>query len=162
MYRYSLDTVEAVCQSSLQNCHQARRVVAAVVTNGPDLALFKRSFKVSGGCGLWHCITGFLEPGVHARQQVVEEIYEESSLSPDCLNLIKARDLSLSDAQGNAWQVHAFHYESNSREFQINWESDDAQWFPMTQLRDLATVPWLADVISGLHLHAVMKNRLFC
>ena len=41
-----------------------RAVVAVVVEWRGRIALFKRSQSVGHERGLWHCITGYLEPGV--------------------------------------------------------------------------------------------------
>lgn len=56
-------------------------IVAVVLWHRGRLALFQRSFRVRHDTGLWHCVTGYLEPGSPPREQALEEIREEAGLT---------------------------------------------------------------------------------
>lgn len=125
-------------------------VVAAVLSHGNQVALFQRSENVQNDNGLWHCITGFLSAPDTALDQVKTEIYEEANVGSSSLKFINSSILYLKDAKDRMWKVHAFHYESMTRELGLNWENDAVQWLELSQIDENSTVNWLENVISSL------------
>src|SRR5690349_21785110 len=94
-------------QAALREDHDAtaglpREVVATVVQWRGRIALFKRSQFVGHECGLWHCITGYLEPHVTPEQQALTELEEEAGLLPqDLADLQRGERLLIPDHLGN-------------------------------------------------------------
>ncbi|MBT2549331.1 NUDIX domain-containing protein [Arthrobacter sp. ISL-65] len=104
-------------------------MVAVVVEWRGRIALFKRSQSVGHERGLWHCITGYLEPPVSPRQQALVELEEEVGLTPqDLAGFESGEPLLISDAGGNPWLVHTFTAVSKRRRLLINDEHDSYRW----------------------------------
>ncbi|MAG81376.1 MAG: hypothetical protein CMN89_05210 [Sutterellaceae bacterium] len=125
-------------------------IVAAAITHGNMLSLFKRSAKVGYDKHLWHCITGYLPSGESPISQVLSEIQEETGLCDSQLNLKKQVIFHLIGDDGNRWEIHAFHFESSSTSITLNWENEAAMWFD--DHIDVSIVPWLKQVLSKLGL----------
>ncbi|MCB1667394.1 MAG: NUDIX domain-containing protein [Porticoccaceae bacterium] len=131
-------------------------IVASVLTNNGEVALFKRSQMVTGDCGLWHCITGFLDrhncPSTHVRV----EIEEEANIAPANLKLINSCRFYLNDSRNKTWCIHAFHFETTTKEIAVNWENDAARWCSPGDITRLNTVSWLSSVMSALKVEKHM------
>lgn len=81
-------------------------VVAVVIEWRGKIALFKRSQHLHHDRGLWHCVTGYLEPGVTPKQQALDELLEETGIHPtNLLDLRAGPDLALirRSASGLGW-----------------------------------------------------------
>lgn len=59
-----------------------QKVVAVILEHHGRIALFKRSQTVRHDQNLWHCVTGYLEPGTSPGQQALMELHEETGLGP--------------------------------------------------------------------------------
>lgn len=141
-----------------QTCRQAtlgspvaaptREVVAVTVRHAELTALFRRSSGVGSDAGLWHCITGFVEPGVAPLDQARLELTEEAGY-PDSMTqrLVLGPVLELRDQRQNQWLVHTYRLDVASTQVVLNWEHDDVRWLAPTQLASVPTVPWLDDVL---------------
>ena len=125
-------------------------VVAAVLTHRDRVGLFRRSRKVRGDAGRWHCITGFLPAAEDPQQQALNEIQEETGIDADQLERGCTAVLELEGADGTVWRVHAFHFSSRTETVTLNWEHDEACWRCLDQFDELPTVPWLAAVLEAL------------
>lgn len=133
-----------------QSAVTTRDVVAVVLSWRGRIGLFKRSDAVSGGAGLWHCITGYVDDGVDPRDQARAELREEAGLSEDDLLILDDRGvLSLPDATGAVWRVHAFAASTTRRRLALNWEHVAYRWVrPEAIGRFDGQVPWLGDVLA--------------
>ncbi|WP_395399380.1 NUDIX domain-containing protein [Arthrobacter sp. UC242_113] len=129
-----------------------RAVVAVVVEWRGRVALFKRSQSVGHERGLWHCITGYLEPGVSPRQQALVELEEEAGLTPQELAGFESGEpLLISDDGGNPWLVHTFTAVSTRRRLVINDEHDAYRWTAPSKISRFSNrVPWLDAVLQGV------------
>ncbi|MBT8447369.1 MAG: NUDIX domain-containing protein [Gammaproteobacteria bacterium] len=137
----------------------SREVVAALITCRGKLALFQRSHAVTGDCGKWHCITGFLDHPDGAAEQVLNEIREEASLAPEQLELRSHKVLIERDGAGNEWRIHAYHFESDTKSIQLNWENDQADWVLLRELQRFATVSWLGLLIGAFaEIHTTLRE----
>lgn len=128
----------------------AVRVVVAVVLEWQHrIALFRRSSHLEHDGGRWHCITGFLEPGVTPLQQALQEINEETGLvSREILKLKAGPCVELDDWTGTTWLVHTFTALSARRRLQLNWEHDTYRWTPPAKVRRFSNqVSWLKIVL---------------
>lgn len=129
----------------------ARTVVAAVLRHAGKTALFRRSRLVGSDIGLWHCITGYVEPGMtplgQAEQELVEELgYSRTATAP----LLAGPILTLADQAGASWAVHTFTLDATSREVTLNWEHDDVRWVGFDEHHRLPCVPWLDHVLAAV------------
>lgn len=129
----------------------ARTVVAVILEWHGKVALFKRSPQLQHDSGLWHCISGYLEPGVTPAQQALEELHEETGVqADDLLELRAGPSLVIDDAGGNQWLVYTFRALTQRRRLQIDWEHDDYRWIaPYKITRFGNRVPWLDAVLSA-------------
>lgn len=127
----------------------ANRVVAALITNQGKLALFKRSDKVTCDNGMWHCITGFIDKDREPQDQVIEEIWQEANIHQDKLQFKKSKTISEYDVSGNKWEIHAFLFESQTENVQLNWENDSAAWVFIHELCQFKTVKWLKNILDA-------------
>jgi 8-oxo-dGTP pyrophosphatase MutT (NUDIX family) len=126
-----------------------RVVVAVVIEWQHRIALFRRSADLEHDGGRWHCITGFLEPGVTPYQQALQELAEETGLvSRDLVELKAGPCLALDDSTGAPWLVHTFTALSARRRLQINWEHDAYRWTAPAKVRRFSNqVSWLEAVL---------------
>lgn len=126
------------------------QVVAAVLSNKGRIGLFRRSNKVSGDVGLWHCITGFLSNADSPLTQALVEIEEEVGICGDKLQLCSSAWFDLLGNDGITWRVHAFHFLCQTEALTLNWENDAASWVFANQLHLYPTVTWLDNVFTAL------------
>lgn len=128
----------------------SKEIIATVITHRGKLALFKRSEKVTGDQGYWHCITGFVDPGRTPDVQALQEVNEEAGIPMSDLTLKSKSLLEESDRSGNTWTIHAFHFESRTDTISLNWENDDAAWTHLGSISQFQTVYWLSKVFDAL------------
>lgn len=128
-----------------------REVIATIVQWRGRIALFKRSQSVGHERGLWHCITGYLEPNVSPQQQALTELEEEAGLTrEDLADFQPGEQLLIPDHEGNPWMVHTFTATSARRRLTINDEHDTFRWtLPSKISRFYNRVPWLDAVIQA-------------
>ncbi|MGW5518800.1 NUDIX domain-containing protein [Nocardia africana] len=126
-------------------------VVAAVLISGNRLGLFKRSRRVGGDADRWHCVTGYLPPGLDPLAHAHTEINEETGLAAVDLSLVcRGRTLELRDPRDNAWNVFPFLFDTPRCDLVLNWEHDEYRWVRPAEMGDLATVSWLRDVLCAV------------
>jgi ADP-ribose pyrophosphatase YjhB (NUDIX family) len=136
-----------------------RTIVAVLLTHHGRLCLLRRSALVGSDRGRWHCVTGFLEPGVDPERQVLAELAEETGLRPeDLTSFVAGPALHLPDGRAGSWRVLLYRAESQHDRVSLNWEHDDACWVPWPEADQdgRVLVPWLADLVmaSGLPVAA--------
>ena len=128
-----------------------RIVVAAVIEWRGRIALFRRSRLIRHDSGLWHCISGFVEPGVTPEEQVIAELFEEAGLhAEDISDLRHGPALVLTDGCGASWLVHTFTAVTDRRRLCLNWEHDSYRWTTAQKGKRFANrVSWLEDVLGA-------------
>lgn len=128
-----------------------RQVVAVVLEWRGKIALLKRSHAVRSDPGLWHCITGFVEPGISPTQQALEELREETGLeAADLGEVMPGPVLTLGDEEGKPWTVHTFTAVTNRRRLDINWEHTAFRWTSPSRIRRYSNrVSWLDGVLDA-------------
>lgn len=128
-----------------------REVIATVVQWRGRIALFKRSQSVGHERGLWHCITGYLEPNVTPEQQALTELEEEAGLMrEDLADFQRGEQLLIPDHKGNPWLVHTFTATTTRRRLTINDEHDAYRWSVPSKISRFSNrVPWLDAVIQA-------------
>jgi 8-oxo-dGTP diphosphatase len=129
----------------------ARIVVATVLRHAGETALFRRSRLVGSDVGLWHCITGYVEPGTAPVDQAEQELVEEAGYRRGAASALAVGPiLGLADGTGAPWEVHTFALESTSREVTLNWEHDDVRWIDADEHHHMPCVPWLGHVLAAV------------
>lgn len=131
-------------------CMPRKEIIATVITHRGRLALFKRSNKVTGDNGNWHCITGFLDPNQTPILQAMQEIHEEAGIPAEYLTLKHKSTFQETDHAGNTWLIHSFHFDSQTEHITLNWENDEAKWIFLGALNQYPTVDWLESVFNSL------------
>ncbi|WP_427132309.1 NUDIX domain-containing protein [Pseudarthrobacter sp. S9] len=126
-------------------------VVAVVIEWRGKIALLKRSRDVHNDRGLWHCITGYLEPGASPKQQALQELIEETGLhAATLLDLRAGPDLVIISKDATPWLVHTFTAVTSQRRLKIDWEHDAYRWItPNKVKRFVNRVAWLDDVLHA-------------
>lgn len=128
-----------------------RVVVAVVLTCRGRTALLRRSQEVAHDRGLWHCVTGYVEPGCTPYEQALTEVHEETGLGAvDLVSVTPGGVLELADQHGRTWQVHTFTAETAVRRLVLDREHVAYRWLCPQDLAVLGgTVDWLADVLAA-------------
>jgi ADP-ribose pyrophosphatase YjhB (NUDIX family) len=129
-----------------------RSVVACFLRHGGKICLLKRSEAVGSSPGRWHCVTGFLEPGVLPLEQAMTEIAEETGLDAETVRLIGAPEPLRYErpSQGWVWIVYPFLFEASSPSLQLDWEHDEYRWIEPAELESSDCVAWIRDVWVAL------------
>ncbi len=129
------------------NC---RAVVAVLLWHDGELCLLRRSQRVGSDTGLWHCITGYLEPGASPEEQARTELLEETGLSADRLDLLRAGgSFVIAGGDGTLWTVHTFTAVAPTRKLGLNWEHDAYRWVDPAEVPAAGQVPWLHHVLDA-------------
>jgi 8-oxo-dGTP pyrophosphatase MutT (NUDIX family) len=139
-----------------------RVVVAVVLEWRGRIALFRRSHQHSHDGGRWHCISGYVEPGVTPERQVLDELSEEAGLQAEDLGLLQhGPELVLTDASGASWRVFTFRATTYIRRLHLNWEHDSYRWTsPRKWRRFTNRVSWLDEVLGATGYHPPAPRRM--
>jgi 8-oxo-dGTP pyrophosphatase MutT (NUDIX family) len=129
-----------------------RAVVACFLRHEGKICLLKRSQAVGSSPGRWHCVTGFLEPGVLPLEQAMTEIAEETGLDARTVRLVGAPEPLRIErpSQGWVWVVYPFLFEAASPSLRLDWEHDEYRWIEPAELDSSDCVPWIRDVWFAL------------
>lgn len=133
---------------------RACTVVAVAVVWRGRVGLFRRSAQVSHDRGLWHCVTGYVEPDATPSQQAIIELHEETGLGvTDLDSFDEGEVLALTDAQGASWTVHTYRATTTRRRLVLNWEHDAHKWVePRAVARFGNRVAWLWQVLEAVEV----------
>jgi hypothetical protein len=143
----------SACQDGAAGCG-AREVVVAVLTHRGAIAVFRRSSRVSSDRGLWHCVSGYRPAARCPLAQVSSEIAEETGMRADRLTLRRRLELVEHGSHGEAWRIHAFHFETDTVDVRLNWEHDAVRWIAPQGIAQLRTVTWFGRILQVLDVVA--------
>ncbi len=124
----------------------ATHVVTAFLHNRGEVLLLRRSSRVRTYRGRWAGISGYLEEGDSPADRARTEIREEVGL--DDATLLQAGRLFLVEDGDEAWVVHPFAFETDTRELSLDWETEEARWVPPSAMADFETVPGLPEAYA--------------
>jgi ADP-ribose pyrophosphatase YjhB (NUDIX family) len=129
-----------------------RAVVACFLRYGDKICLLKRSQAVGSARGRWHCVSGFVEPGIGPLEQALAEIGEETGLQGRAIRLAAAPAPIRVErpTQGWVWIIYPFLFDTASPDLRLDWEHDAYRWIEPSELDATDCVPWLSLVWSAL------------
>lgn len=128
-----------------------RVVVAVVLAWRGRIGLFKRSAEVAHDAGLWHCVTGYVDPGTPPRQQALLELFEETGLSVVDLSSWTDGPILEIAGDGALWSVHTFSAITEKKRLNLNWEHDCYRWVRPSAVRGFdGQVLWLSTVLDAV------------
>lgn len=138
-----------------------RPVVAIVLEWRGHILLLKRSALVAHDRGMWHCVTGYIDPGRTAMEQAIDELYEETGLRVvDLTSLTPGPVLEIPDSAGHVWPVRTFVASTPRKRLTLNWEHDTYRWVRPRRLRSFdGRVPWVDAVMSAVTSDACASMR---
>jgi 8-oxo-dGTP pyrophosphatase MutT (NUDIX family) len=130
----------------------ATSVVAVVVTYHDCYLLLQRSASVGSDPGLWHCISGYLDPDRSPRQQACIEITEEIGLVIREDELAPGPRLDLFGDDGRSWCVYTFAAVVQTPVVKLDWEHQDYRWVSPGSVPSGQQVPWCRTVLQAFSL----------
>lgn len=129
-------------------CAPHREVVAVILEREGRIALLRRGSLVGSDRGLWHCVTGYVEPSTGPADQARREVREETGLVVETDQLHHLRVLPLHDEGQRLWLVHPFIVHSDTYRLRLNWEHTAYRWVKPHAVTRYRTVAWLSDVLD--------------
>jgi len=126
-------------------------VVTVFLRHEGRLLLLRRSDRVGSYRGRWAAVSGYLEEPT-ALAQALREVREETGL--EAAELILARTgapFAVEDAGlDRRWVVHPFLFDVvTPPAIRLDWEHSEFRWVAPGALRDLPTVPQLAEALAA-------------
>jgi translation initiation factor 2B subunit (eIF-2B alpha/beta/delta family) len=117
-------------------------VVTVFLRHRGEVLLLRRSEAVDSYPGQWGAVAGHVEHDDPAGS-ALEEIEEETGLSDETVSLVReGPSFPVEDeTRGTRWIVHPFLFDASTREIDLNWETDEAEWVAPTALLRRPTVP---------------------
>ena len=119
-----------------------------------ETLLARRSERVRTYRGAWGAISGYLEADVTPLEQAYQEIREETGLQREDVSLLRAgAELAFRDeAIAQSWVVHPFLLLALRPDaIQHDWEAQEFAWTPVERVRELPTVPQLAEALARVY-----------
>lgn len=117
-----------------------------------QVLVLRRSDRVGSYQGKWAGISGYLERESPLEQALIE-IEEEAGIDRAGAALLsRAEPIEILDESiGKHWRVHPFLFEvADPDSICTDWEHTEWRWVAPETLRELDTVPGLADALDAL------------
>ena len=127
-------------------------MVSCFLESDGEILILRRSRQVGSYQGRWAGVSGYIE--TTADEQALTEIEEETSLSEECLKLIKkGRPLVVKDDKlGVKWVVHPYLFHIKDRDkIKIDWEHKEARWIQPRDIDNFETVPKLKETLARVY-----------
>ncbi|WP_435183238.1 NUDIX domain-containing protein [Halobellus sp. EA9] len=119
-------------------------VVTCFVRERGEVLLTRRSDAVGTYTGRWAGVSGYVEGDPDdAEADARRELREETGLTDDRLDLVRAGEPLAVDDEAGSFTVHPFLFESDTREVTPNEELAAVEWIDPTAIRDREAVPRL-------------------
>lgn len=131
---------------------EEKKVVTCFLESGNEILILRRSRQVGSYQGSWAGVSGYIE--TTADEQALTEIAEETSLSPEDLELIrKGKPLTIEDEKlGVKWIVHPYLFHIKDRDkIRIDWEHNETRWIAPGDIAKFETVPRLAETLARVY-----------
>lgn len=124
-------------------------MVTCFLESENEILILRRSGRVSTYQGRWAGVSGYIETA--ADEQALTEIEEETSLSPEDVELTrKGKPLPVEDkGLGVRWVVHPYLFHIKDRgKIKIDWEHKEARWIDPQDIAKFETVPKLKETLA--------------
>ena len=131
---------------------ERREVVTSFLQHNGRILVLKRSNAVRTHRGKWAGISGSMERGA-TLDQALREIREETGLGQADVRLLRRGEpLDVTDSENQVeWRVHPFLFGvRDPSHIELDWEHTDSRWIDPRQIRELDTVPMLAETWGRL------------
>jgi 8-oxo-dGTP diphosphatase len=116
---------------------RARMMATAILFNGNDMLMMKRSPKRTLSPGMWASVGGHLEPEEinDPKTAMLREIYEETGLSPEELENLHLQYILIRQNQQEIRQQFIYTATAKRREV-IQTEEGELHWIPKEKVLD--------------------------
>lgn len=122
-------------------------VVTAFLENDDRILILRRSSRVKTMKGKWGAVSGYLEANDPSEQAVIE-ITEETGLSNDDIQLVRAGEVIQAtdpDNPDSVYAVHPYLFHTKSRKIRLSSEHDLCRWVAIEDLWRYDAVPKLME-----------------
>lgn len=126
--------------------------VIALLKRGDKILIMKRSDKVSGYPGYYHCIAGHLEEGNDPLEMAMQEVEEEAQIPRSKIRLLAKAESREDHRYGITFIRHMYLFETEVAEVKLNWENTDARWIRPGDLGKFKYVPFLKEALEAFGL----------
>ncbi len=129
---------------------EVKQVVTSFLQHGGKILILKRSGAVGAHQNRWAGVSGYLEKREEPLKRAFKEIEEETGLTEDKVDLLKASEpIGIPDAETNIfWIVHPHLFRTRSSEVKTDWEHTEHLWIDPEELMKYSTVPALNEVLQ--------------
>lgn len=127
-------------------------VLHSVLQYRGKILLLQRAAGMRLHPGLWHGVAGFLDDGKSLREKIEEELSEELGLKKSAILSIKLGRIYDQEAPeyNKIFVVHPVLVKLNTNKIKLNWESQDAKWFSLAEVRKMKAMPGFNLVLAAL------------
>ena len=132
---------------------RSTKIVTSFIKNNDKFLILKRSKNVKTMKDLWAGISGIIEKDETPLERAKIEIFEETGIKEDQINLLKAADemrVVSPQYKNHVWEIFPFLFESKNPVVKLNWENSDSKWILANELKNYKTVPNLEKVLFNL------------
>jgi 8-oxo-dGTP diphosphatase len=125
-------------------------VLNAVVVCCGKVLLLQRSSGMRSYPNHWCGISGYLDDNRSVEDKARQEMHEEVGISGDAILGLQRGTVLLQEApdDGKSWLVVPVLVQVRDRRYRLDWESQPAGWFSMTEAIKLPLLPGFAAVIA--------------
>jgi 8-oxo-dGTP diphosphatase len=125
--------------------------VTSFLESAGEILLLLRSNKVRSYKSTWGGVSGLIDKGHTADEQAVQEIAEETGLTPSDIRLIKKGEpIVIQDAERDLKKVvHPYLYHITDRnKVKIDWEHTEFKWIKPEDIEKYPTMPQLKETLD--------------
>ncbi len=125
-------------------------MVTSFLQSEGQILILKRSGEVKTHRQMWGGVSGYLEKKEEPLKRALKEIEEETGLSEDKVELLKASEpIGIPDSDVDTlWIVHPHLFKTQSREIETDWEHTEHLWIDPENLAKYAVVSGLNETLQ--------------
>lgn len=129
---------------------KAKQVVTSFLKSEGKILILKRSGEVGTHQQRWAGVSGYLEKKEEPLARALKEIEEETGLTEDRVELLKASEpIGIPDPEiETLWIVYPHLFKTQSREIETDWEHTEHQWINPEDLAKYSAVPGLNETLQ--------------
>ena len=129
-----------------------RIVVTSFLRYNRDILILKRSQSVRTMRGLWSGVSGTIEADESPLERAMIEIYEETKIKPNELDLACTGQVILVSTSQymDRWEVHPFLFDVYDDTVHLNWENEEYRWIKPENITKYDTVPKLDEMLFSM------------